>query len=37
MCEMFLREDELMTRHQIYKVYTKNEVEECFEILNKFY
>ena len=37
MCEMFLREDELLTRHSIYEVYTKYSKEECFDKLNDFY
>ena len=37
MCEMFLRDDDLMTRHQIYQVYTKHNQEECFDVLNDFY
>jgi hypothetical protein len=37
MCEMFLRDDELMTKHQIYQVYKNNTAEECFEKLSNFY
>jgi hypothetical protein len=34
---MFERSDELMTRFQIYEVYTNNDFDTCFEKLSQFY